>query len=96
MIKKMLAVVTCWIIYPTKSYKKATFKRRRDRAIARADKRQLTTCGCVMVMQDGMNFYVGIASELKSLVKKTREHIGLKHKYRKSVDYRDAIIYRAK
>lgn len=95
-IVKFFAVVACWVIYPKKSYKRVTFKRRRNRAIKQADKRQATSCEVVMVMQDGTDFYVGIASEFKQLMKKVNKYVKLPHEYRKVYDWKKAIIYKAK
>lgn len=95
-IVKFFAVVACWVIYPKKSYKRATFKRRRNRAIKQADKRQVISCEVVMVMQDGTDFYVGIASEFKQLMKKVNKYVKLPHELRKVYDWKKAIIYKAR
>lgn len=95
-IVKFFAVVACWVIYPKKSYKRVTFKRRRNRAIKQADKRQVTSCEVVMVMQDGTDFYVGIASEFKQLMRKINKYVKLPHELRKVYDWKKAIIYKAK
>ena len=95
-IVKFLAVVACWVVYPKKSYKRATFQSRKNRAILQADKRQATTCERVMVMQDGTDFYVGIACEFKQLMKKVNKYVKLPHELRKVYDWKKAIIYKAK
>lgn len=95
-IVKFLAQVFCFIVFPVKSYRKILFDSRKKKAIKMADKMQKTTPDKVMVMQDGVDFYVGVKSDFKHLKKRVNKKLKIKHEYRNAFDWKSAIIYSAK
>lgn len=91
-----LAVLFCWIVFPVKWIKRFTFETRKANAIRRADLLASETGKKAFVVQQKMNFIVGLRSELRNKNSKIRSQLAKENKSFLNFDYRNAIIYTTK